>query len=458
MSTIESTLPLPTADVNPAPASGQANGAPAASLPPTAIEGWVKDSRKYESVLGEVTKPSTDTKFKDELATIEHWFKVLNESERTTALYTLLQYSNEDQLQFFLSVIQKKIQPPEESNPTTTFRDSQTKSRLGKLIFRPPSLNIADPLSPTTPTLNTAVNHSISEEADRSTPLDSANQDTNPGTDPIPGISGISLQTLNMLANAGLSNEAQLLAAQLVMSGLVTPTGLLQQPLPKSKKSTPSANWRTPTSARYPGSALRSSSLRPPPSALKSAALKSSGLDSATFMDSPREEDFDPEMLKDIPAWLRGLRLHKYTQCFEGLTWEEIVVLDDATLETKGVVALGARRRLLRTFDHVRKRMGLEEPNSATPTTTVMPTPAVAVKPASELDKVPHSAFANSKLSINSPVFTPTREVRVPYSAAPATVPTSVPEKAPVTPGPTEAPKAIEVSAALTAAAPAATT
>ena len=40
-------------------------------------------------------------------------FKVLNESERTTALYTLLEHSNEDQLQFFMTVIQKKTQPQE---------------------------------------------------------------------------------------------------------------------------------------------------------------------------------------------------------------------------------------------------------------------------------------------------------------------------------------------------------
>ena len=52
MSTIEST-PL-TTDVNTATASGQANEAPVASLPPTAIEGfdrWVKGFQKYESVL-----------------------------------------------------------------------------------------------------------------------------------------------------------------------------------------------------------------------------------------------------------------------------------------------------------------------------------------------------------------------------------------------------------------------
>ena len=314
-------------------------------------------------------------------------------------------------------------------------------------------MNLSDPPSPSTPTPNTAANPSNFEEVNKSTPPDPAKQDV---STPIPGLSGINSQTLNMLTNAGLSNEAQLLAAQLIMSGMVKPTGLLQHPLSKSKKAMPSANWRTPISPRYPASALRTSSLRPPPSALKSAALKSSGLDSATFMASPREEDFDPEMLNDIPAWLRGLRLHKYTQCFDGLTWEEMVVLDDATLEAKGVAALGARRRLMRTFEHVRKRMGLEEPNSATPTTSVMPTPAV--KSVYEHDKVPHSAFLKSKLSINSPIFTP-REYTVPHSAVPAIVPTPAPE-APATsavPEPTEAPKAIEISAVPTSTAPAAT-
>jgi hypothetical protein len=334
-----------------------------------------------------------------------------------------------------MTVIQKKIQPPAQEPKLTrehvliiwisiflgciilALRDSQAKSRLGKLILRPPSLNIAEPPSPLTPTPNTATNLSNFEEVNNSTPLDPAKQEANTS---IPGLSGINSQTLNMLANAGLSHDAQLLAAQLIMSGMVKPAGVLQQALPKSKKAMPSVNWRTPTSARYPASALRSSGLRPPPSALKSAALKSSGLDSATFMDSPREEDFDPEMLNDIPAWLRGLRLHKYTQCFEGLTWEEIVVLDDATLETKGVAALGARRRLLRTFELVRIRMGLEEPNSTTPTTSVMPASAVKY----EHDKVPHSAFPKSKLSIKSPIFTP-RESAVPHSAAPAIVPTT---------------------------------
>lgn len=311
--------------------------------------------------------------------------------------------------------------------------DILTKPKLAKLTLRPPSLSIPLLGSPATPTpltarsaldeqgheanlpnphlLGSTVNTPLPTSVDGIKPTPAASN----ATAPIPGLGMMNPYTLNMLANAGLSTEAQLLAVQLIMSGLVQPTGgATAQPQAQAKLKKPSqaSNWRTPTSARYPASALKSSGLRPT-SSLKSAGLKSSGLDSAA-LPSPREEDFDPEMLNDIPNWLRSLRLHKYTSCFDGLTWQELVVLDDASLEARGVAALGARRRLLRTFEHVRKRMGMEEPNSATPTTSAMPTNLPR-----EFGRIPQSAAPRSKLSINSPIFTPTWDSKVPHNAAP---------------------------------------
>jgi len=309
---------------------------------------------------------------------------------------------------------------------------AQDRPRLGKLNFRPPSLNLPEIPFPTTPTPDTAKESSAVDGQSNENQLaqalgQAAPAATKDSTNSLPGFSGINPYTLNMLANAGLSKEAQLLAAQLVMSGIVQPTGLLQQQPPSSAKlkkgPLPTNSWRTPASARFPASALRSSGLRQS-SSLKSAGLKSSGLAPQTpvsaGLDSPALEEFNPELLKDIPAWLRSLRLHKYTQCFDGLTWQEIVFLDDAPLEAKGVAALGARRRLLRSFEQVRKEMGMEEPNSATPTTSAIPVP----KPAAEQPTVPHSAFTRSKLSINSPIFTPTWESnKTPKSAVPVVVP-----------------------------------
>ncbi len=82
-----------------------------------------------------MAKVSVDTKFKDELVTIEkckcspsqyspkaHWlslgFKVLSEAERTTSIYTLLQHSTQDQAKFFMAVLQQRIIKPEENGDT----------------------------------------------------------------------------------------------------------------------------------------------------------------------------------------------------------------------------------------------------------------------------------------------------------------------------------------------------
>lgn len=62
----------------------------------------------------------------------------------------------------------------------------------------------------------------------------------------------------------------------------------------------------------------------------------------------------DPELLADIGAWLRSLRLHKYTDNLSGMPWQEVVRLSDAELEQRGVNALGARRKMLKMFEEIR--------------------------------------------------------------------------------------------------------
>lgn len=81
------------------------------------------------------------------------------------------------------------------------------------------------------------------------------------------------------------------------------------------------------------------------------------------------EDDIDPAVLNDVPTWLRTLRLHKYTPNFEGMKWQDMVVMDEAALEAKGVAALGARRKMLKTFQAVREKMGIPEPEGSRPET-----------------------------------------------------------------------------------------
>lgn len=60
------------------------------------------------------------------------------------------------------------------------------------------------------------------------------------------------------------------------------------------------------------------------------------------------------ELLNNIPAWLKLLRLHKYTDCLKDIHWKELIELNDEQLEEKGVKALGARRKLLKAFDVIK--------------------------------------------------------------------------------------------------------
>ena len=154
---------------------------------------------------------------------------------------------------------------------------------------------------------------------------------------------------MNMLNMMGMSPEAQLLAAQMAAAGQFTPGSLQQlQMAVLQQQQQQAANQRTTRSVRSPG-------------------VKSSV---SGRTDKKDDEEVDPKLLEDVPAWLRSLRLHKYTPNFEGMSWRDMVTLDEPQLEAKGVAALGARRKMLKTFEIVRKKMNIELPAGATTTTT----------------------------------------------------------------------------------------
>ena len=99
----------------------------------------------------------------------------------------------------------------------------------------------------------------------------------------------------------------------------------------------------------------------------RSSVRSPNSIKSPSGRDKKDEDEVDPKLLDDVPGWLRSLRLHKYTPNFEGMSWKDMVSMDEAALEAKGVAALGARRKMLKTFENVRKKMGLEAPGSAVP-------------------------------------------------------------------------------------------
>lgn len=62
----------------------------------------------------------------------------------------------------------------------------------------------------------------------------------------------------------------------------------------------------------------------------------------------------DPKLLNNIPIWLKTLRLHKYSDILSDLRWEKLIYLEDDDLLNRGVMALGARRKLLKAFNIVK--------------------------------------------------------------------------------------------------------
>lgn len=110
-------------------------------------------------------------------------------------------------------------------------------------------------------------------------------------------------------------------------------------------------------------SASGTASITPTASAATNPSANSPGVSNGSGHGSsmnPRTLT-DPRLLTNIPMWLKALRLHKYSDALSSKKWDEMIYLDDETLEKMGISALGARRKLLKAFAIVKdhKEQGL---------------------------------------------------------------------------------------------------
>ncbi|EPZ32653.1 Cornichon domain-containing protein [Rozella allomycis CSF55] len=79
-------------------------------------------------------------------------------------------------------------------------------------------------------------------------------------------------------------------------------------------------------------------------------------------------DSIDLDLLEDVPAWLRSLRLHKYSPIFEKMNWKSMIYLTDEQLEAMGVSALGARRKMLKGSGIIKSGFsGDNQPKSVIP-------------------------------------------------------------------------------------------
>jgi len=59
--------------------------------------------------------------------------------------------------------------------------------------------------------------------------------------------------------------------------------------------------------------------------------------------------------MKEFPAWLKGLRLHKYSQMFRSMSYEEMLNLDEKWLEDRSVTQ-GARKKIVQSIMKLKER------------------------------------------------------------------------------------------------------
>lgn len=358
------------------------------SLETEVLEKWVEDLAQYERTLEEMAKASLDPSFKEELGAVENWFSALSEAEKTSALYSLLHQSTNLQVRFFITVLQKMTKDPMREllskGGLQTFGEYSNRNKIPERHSMPTTTknDIPQPISLGLDYNYTTSNPRMSLKASSYNPEDGLSpgwrRSHSPGHTPSPSTQRITSLDLKGLTSWGLwdnnntpavSHERPL-SASLVQDANWGNLGKNRNSQNLSLKpeqdfdpenSYPSPRPKPPASPTFPPglpTTSLNSSRSPTPSELPPSTLTTN---STEEVKDPKPLDpvcFD--VLESIPAWMRSLRLHKYTSLFEHMKWQEIITLDDQKLADLGVVALGARRKFLKVFEHIKNEAGIK--------------------------------------------------------------------------------------------------
>ncbi|XP_068173464.1 protein Smaug homolog 2 [Antennarius striatus] len=89
------------------------------------------------------------------------------------------------------------------------------------------------------------------------------------------------------------------------------------------------------------------------------SSVASSGSEQTEEQGSSRNTfQEDGSGMKDVPAWLKSLRLHKYASLFSQMTYEEMMILTEQHLESQNVTK-GARHKIALSIQKLRERQSV---------------------------------------------------------------------------------------------------
>ena len=296
-----------------------------------AIDSWFEDLNSYEDTLEKMANTKLDPDFAKELDAIDLWFQSITEYEKTASIYSLLPHLNKVQIRFLMRMMQNQLESKLELTPgiqhLTVDKLSPIGSDAGRLFSRHSFSSSKDKGLEETKSLFSSSLHIDSDKSEKS------------------------IKSISSIPPPGLSSASSLHDFSSSFSSTEHPFSFAQ-----AAKLSASPAKKVDIESKYKSEFARNEFSSDRFEVKKSKPVYSV-ITPLTGSRLNPELTIDWNILEDVPAWLKSLRLHKYTPLFKGMHWKEIIMLDDEVLQEKGVAALGARRKMLKTFAHIQEEM-----------------------------------------------------------------------------------------------------
>ncbi|CEG75691.1 Putative Protein VTS1 [Rhizopus microsporus] len=354
-----------------------------------------EDLQRYENNLDEMASATLDQNFKEEMQHVDQWFRYLTEAEKTATMYTLLQHSTQVQARFFINLLQQMVKRDPLYSLLTPNHDSDhpLASAMAKAELEA-SQRLMSVLPYKTGVLrNTNNRHSFAlgdtedrlfgysllddnnarrirqqqQQQQQSLFTSSRPHSVIEGNDSlfVPKWNSNVRQRTNVVGPIGTERPKSADISQWNLPGQYSVWSQIQPPPTEDtfNRRTRINQQRTAAANNIPAVPETAEDYSMKNNASDDSRRRSSsattttttaGKESNSNNNKKPSEVVDMELLKDVPAWLRSLRLHKYNPIFGDMRWQDMVKMSDQELLNKGVAALGARRKMLKVFENVK--------------------------------------------------------------------------------------------------------
>ncbi|ORX61951.1 hypothetical protein DM01DRAFT_300702 [Hesseltinella vesiculosa] len=291
-----------------------------------------EDLQQQQHTLESLAQAKLDPDVQDGIKHVDRWFRQLNDTEKTVLLYTLLQQASPLQARFLITI----LQPIGNEHPLHLYTapDLGAKEQCRQpFAFGEPSLEKQKVAF--TPFTQSQCWEPLLPLHTRQASPDLTHRTTPPPT---------------------RSNDLRRRTAPSLVPP--SPTSADWSHWTDAAWSLPTDPWPAKLVSLSPLS-LKDSPTTPPPSngtprPLPTASTSQNQRHMHRHRFTRNVHDVDMNALRDVPSWLKSLRLHKYTSGLQSMPWQDLVKLTDEQLIAKGVHTKGARDKLLRAFECVR--------------------------------------------------------------------------------------------------------